>query len=166
VTDLFAAPQGTWQRVSPALATRDRLVAVLVAVPLLLIGVGLLVVPDLAVWVRAIGAVVLVAGAVELAAAWAVAGRQQARWGYRESDEELVITSGVLFRSLTVVPYGRLQYVDVEAGPLQRRLGIATITVHTASPRTAATLPGLPTDEAARLRDVLTARVRERGAGV
>lgn len=67
---------------------------------------------------------------------------------------------------MTLVPYGRLQYVDVEAGPLERRLGIATLTIHTASPATAAVLPGLPTAEAARLRGVLTERVRERGAGV
>lgn len=165
MTDLFAPPRDAWQRVSPALATRDRVVAAAVDVPFVVAGVVVALLP-LQGWVRVLGAVLAVAALVSFAVSWGVAGRQAARRGYLETEDELVLTSGVLFRSLTVVPYGRLQYADVQAGPLQRSLGIATVTVHTASPRTAATLPGLPTDEAARLRDVLTARVRERGAGV
>lgn len=165
MTDLFAPPQDAWQRVSPALATRDRVLAAAVDGPLLVAGVVVAVLP-LPGWVRALGVVLAVAALTSFVVGWVVVGRQVARRGYVETPDELVLTSGVLFRSLTVVPYGRLQYADVEAGPLQRALGIATVTVHTASPRTAATLPGLPSDEAARLRDVLTARVRERGAGV
>ncbi len=165
VDDLFAPPQDAWQRVSPALATRDRLVAAAFWTPFAVAGVVVALVP-LPWWARVLGAVVAVATLVALAADWTLAERRRARRGYLETDDEVVLTEGVLFRSMTVVPYGRLQYVDVEAGPLQRRLGIATLTVHTASPRTAAELPGLPADEAARLRGVLTERVRERGAGV
>ncbi|WP_019145327.1 PH domain-containing protein [Aeromicrobium massiliense] len=165
MTDLFAAPQDAWQRVSPALATRDRVVAAAFWLPFAVAGVVVAVLP-LPVWARVLGGAVAVVALVGLAVDWSLAERRRARRGYLETDDEVLLTEGVMFRSMTVVPYGRLQYVDVEAGPLQRRLGIATLTVHTASPRTAAELPGLPADEAARLRGVLTERVRERGAGV
>ena len=60
-------------------------------------------------------------------------------WAYAERPEELLLRSGVMWRTIVVVPYGRLQYVDVEAGPLARALGIASVQLHTAS---AAPTPG------------------------
>ncbi|MGF1662693.1 MAG: PH domain-containing protein [Kineosporiaceae bacterium] len=87
-------------------------------------------------------------------------------WGYAEREDDLMVRRGVLFRSLTVVPYGRMQYVDVNAGPLDRLFGVATVQLHTASAATDATIPGLVPAEAARLRDRLTARGRARLAGL
>ncbi len=71
-----------------------------------------------------------------------------------------------MFRRLVVVPYGRVQFVDVEAGPVERRLGITRVTLHTASTETAAQVPGVPADEARRLRDRLTDLGRAHDAGV
>lgn len=87
-------------------------------------------------------------------------------WGYAEREDDLMIKRGVLFRALTVVPYGRMQYVDVNAGPLDRLFRVATVQLHTASAATDATIPGLVPAEAARLRDRLTARGRARLAGL
>ena len=53
---------------------------------------------------------------------------------YAERADDLLIRTGIMFRSLVVVPYGRMQYVDVNAGPLARRFGIASVQLHTASP--------------------------------
>jgi len=64
------------------------------------------------------------------------------------------------------VPYGRLQFVDVTAGPLARAFGFATVTLHPASTSTAAAIPGVPLDEAARLRNRLTELGESHGAGV
>ena len=86
--------------------------------------------------------------------------------GYAERDEDLLVRRGVMFRSLVVVPYGRMQFVDVEAGPLARRLGYASVQLHTASPSTDAAIPGLVPDEAARLRDRLARRGEARLAGL
>jgi membrane protein YdbS with pleckstrin-like domain len=72
----------------------------------------------------------------------------------------------VLARTIVVVPYGRLQYVDVEAGPLARALGIASVQLHTASAGTNAQIPGLTSAEAARLRDRLTDRGQAQLAGL
>ena len=103
-----------------------------------------------------------------MAAAWsfAWARRSQRAWGYAENDEDLLVTSGVMFKRLVAVPYGRMQFVDVQAGPLQRSFGVATVTLHTASAETASNIPGLPAAEATRLRNRLTELGESRGAGV
>lgn len=85
--------------------------------------------------------------------------RQDAVWrsgGYAEREDDLFITHGVWFRTLTAVPYGRMQVVNVNSGPIQRALGLATIELVTASASTNASIPGLPAAEATRLRDHLT----------
>ncbi|MBD3779838.1 MAG: PH domain-containing protein [Micrococcales bacterium] len=92
--------------------------------------------------------------------------RQVRAMGYAERADDLLLRRGILFRSMVVVPYGRMQYVDVTAGPLARRFGIASVQLHTASPGTDASIDGLPTAEAARLRDQLASRGEARLAGL
>jgi len=92
--------------------------------------------------------------------------RRYAAWGYLEREDDLVVRRGVLVRRTSVVPYGRMQYVDVTAGPLDRRLGLATVTMHTAAAATDASVPGLLAAEATRLRDRLAALGEARQAGV
>ena len=74
---------------------------------------------------------------------WVQIGRNARWWGYAERDEDLYVRHGVMFRSLVVVPYGRMQYVDVQAGPLEQLFRIASVHLHTASPGTSARIPGL-----------------------
>ena len=92
--------------------------------------------------------------------------RRWAAWGYFEREDDLLVRRGVLVRRTSVVPYGRMQYVDVTAGPLDRRRGIATVTMHTAAAATDAFVPGLLAEEATRLRDHLAALGEARQAGV
>jgi membrane protein YdbS with pleckstrin-like domain len=108
-------------------------------------------------------AVVLVALALW---AWWLIGRQVPAIGYAEQEEDLLVRRGIMWRYIVVVPYGRLQYVDVQAGPVDRLLGISRVQLHTASASTDASIPGLPPEEAARLRDRLTARGQARLAGL
>jgi membrane protein YdbS with pleckstrin-like domain len=163
VDDLFAPPSGDWQRVSPKLATIRR---ILILVPAAVVGlVGVLLVVMLAdLWW--IGAVLVVLALVAGSWGWAWAGRNQRSWGYAENDDDLLVTSGVMFKRLVAIPYGRMQFVDVEAGPLARAYGVATVTLHTASAETAANIPGLPAAEATRLRNRLTELGEAHGAGV
>jgi membrane protein YdbS with pleckstrin-like domain len=77
-------------------------------------------------------------------------------WGYVEREDDLYITHGVMFRNLIAVPYGRMQLVEVESGPLERAYGLASVTLKTANPETGARIPGLTPEEATRLRDRLT----------
>jgi len=92
--------------------------------------------------------------------------RQVRAIGYAERDDDLLIRSGIMFRKLVVVPYGRMQYIDVHVGPLDRVLGIAKVQLHTAAVSTNAIIPGLPIAEAERLRDQLAERGEARMAGL
>ena len=92
--------------------------------------------------------------------------RQVRAMGYALADNHLLWRHGVMFRSITVTPYGRMQFVDTSQGPLARWLGIAEVRLHTASASTDATINGLPVAEAERLRQVLSQRGEERMAGL
>jgi membrane protein YdbS with pleckstrin-like domain len=119
---------------------------------------SLILVPGLTVMLGA-GALAVVAVIALLAAgliADVVAGRRVRAWGYAERSEDLLVRRGVMFRRLSVIPYGRMQYVQVTAGPFERAFGLATVQMHTAAAASDARIPGLPAVEAARLRDQLT----------
>lgn len=76
-------------------------------------------------------------------------------WGYLERDEDLLVRRGVMYQRLSVVPFGRMQTVEVTAGPLERAFRLATVQLHTASASTDARIPGLEAWVAAQLRDRL-----------
>jgi membrane protein YdbS with pleckstrin-like domain len=155
-------PEGVrWSRVSP------RLVWVRLA------GTGVFVLLSLAVAVALVvltgsrlGWLAVVPGVVAGITSVVVVPRQVRAWGYAEREEDLLVRRGIAFRSLTVVPYGRMQYVDVSAGPVDRALGLATVRLHTASASTDASIPGLTRDAAARLRDRLTQAGQAQLAGL
>ncbi len=160
--DVFAPPGVTWTRVSPQLAVvrRGVLGAVMVVVVTAWLVVSLIELPW---WLALVGlAVLLLLGGWW----WWLIGRVVARWGYAERDEDLYIVHGAWWRRLVVVPYGRMQYADVQAGPLDRMVGLASVQMHTASPVTRARIPGLPAEEAARLRDRLTELGETEAAGL
>ncbi len=108
----------------------------------------------------------LVVGVVAIGWSWWLIGRQVRAIGYVERADDLLVVSGILFRRLVVVPYGRMQLVDVRRGPIERYLDLATVQLHTAAATTDATVPGLPPIEAGRLRDRLAALGEERSAGL
>ena len=99
----------------------------------------------------------LVPAAIALFCLWLVPAQVRAL-RYALADTDFVIRRGVFSRSLTLLPYGRIQYVDIYQGPVLRLLGISTIKLSTASAKTDATLSGVPVADAARLRDVLAER--------
>ena len=111
-------------------------------------------------------AAVLVVGAGLVALWWWLSGRRYRAWGYAERDVDLLLRRGVMFRKLTIVPYGRMQFVDVSQGPLARSLGLATVKLHTAAAASDAEIPMLDEPEARRLRDRLTALGEAHAAGV
>ncbi len=164
-------PSGlAWSRVSPKYL-RVRLLGwllgslvwlVIASVPLVLrlTGVWESFPPEWVAW--ALPALVLVS------AVWRglLLPRQVAAIGYAERDDDLLVRQGVFFQRTMVVPYGRMQYVDIAVGPLQRAFGICTLKLHTASPATNALIPGLPTEEGTRLREQLSARGESRLAGL
>ena len=101
---------------------------------------------------------------VVLAAALVIARaplRRYAARGYVMGDDRLRVVRGVLFRSDTVVPFGRVQHIDVDQGPLERAYGLATLTLHTAGNHNASvSLPGLADADARAMRETIRARIR------
>jgi hypothetical protein len=150
-----------WRRVSPKLITVELIARILFTVALLAGGaIGWMLAPY---WVwPAVMAVLVVYGV------WRgiVTVRAVRAWGYAERDQDLLVRHGLLVRRLSIVPYARMQFVDVTAGPLERAFGLATVQLHTAAAATDARIPGLPPGEAARLRDRLTALGEDRAEGL
>jgi membrane protein YdbS with pleckstrin-like domain len=140
-----------WNRVSPLLARMRRTVLLCGGIPLL---AGATVACLFASSVAAL--VVAVVGSGALAWGWFSIGRNLASWGYVERADNLMVTHGMLFKRLCVVPYGRMQLVDVEAGPIERAFGLVHVKLHTAAATTDAKVCGLVPATASELRDRLT----------
>lgn len=86
--------------------------------------------------------------------------RYEAR-GFAMGDDRLRVVRGLLFRSDTVVPFGRVQHIDVQQGPLERFYGLATLTLHTAGSHNASVhLPGLLNEDALVMRETIRAHIR------
>jgi len=85
--------------------------------------------------------------------------RYKAR-GYRLDEDRLRVVKGLLFRSDTVVPFGRVQHIDVEQGPLERLHGLGTLVLHTAgNHNSSVSLPGLLHGDALAMREAIRAHV-------
>ena len=110
-----------------------------------------------------VGALVVVALGSGLA--WFALRRCRA-WRYRERNEDLIVARGVMVQRLSVVPYGRMQFVEVTAGPVERVFGLCTVKLHTAAAASDARIPGLSQAEGARLRDRLTELGEAMAAGM
>ena len=146
----MAADDPEWRRPSTRLGTlRHVQVGALAAA---VVAVGVIV--ALAASTTA-GVVVAIVGLAAGAVADVAALRRVGAWRYTERAADLVVRRGVLFRRTSVVPYGRMQIVDVTAGPFERAFGLASVHLHTAAATSDARIPGLDAAEAARLRDRL-----------
>ena len=106
----------------------------------------------------------VIAGPVLLIALALIIRIPQTRYnarGYQMGADRLRVVRGLLFRSDTVVPFGRVQHIDVHQGPLDRFFGIATLTLHTAGNHNASVaLPGLGEELARAMREDIRAHIR------
>lgn len=156
VWDLW--PDGiSWQPMSPKLRTvwvlrsllNVLILAVIAAVPL-------------TIWLGWDGLLWTLAGYVLLAGLRALAVSRTVRtWGYAERDQDLLVRHGLLTRRLSIVPYGRIQLIDLSAGPIERMFGLTTVQVRTAALGSNTEVPGLDPQVAAALRDRLAVRAAE-----
>jgi len=162
-TDAAFTYEAGWTPVSPKLITARRITLALVYILVVAVAVALFLIPDVPLWIAGVTAGVVLAIFVWL---WWLIGRRVRSYGYAERDDDLLVASGILFRRLVIVPYGRMQLVDVQAGPIDRALGVTTVQLHTAAATTDAAIPGLLPDDAAALRDRLAVRGEQRSTGL
>jgi membrane protein YdbS with pleckstrin-like domain len=150
-----------WRRVSPKLITVELISrGTLTVVMLIGLLIGSIFAPH---WLWYAGMALVVLFGIWRAI---VTVRAVRAWGYAERDNDLLVRHGLLIRRLSIVPYARMQYVDVTAGPLERAFRLATVQLHTAAAASDARVPGLPPAEASRLRDRLTALGEDRAEGL
>jgi len=164
--DPFAAPSevegARWLPVSPRLAAVRR-ISVLGPFSVVAVAAVVASVVFFPAWATAL---IVTVGAAWLAWTFWLIGRQVRATGYALRTDDLLVVSGIMFRRLVIVPYGRMQLVDVSRGPIDRHFSLATVQLHTAAATTDATVPGLPLDEAKALRDQLAALGEQRSAGL
>ena len=81
--------------------------------------------------------------------------------GYQMGSDRLRVVRGLVFRSDTVVPFGRVQHIDVSQGPVERAYGLGTLVLHTAGNHNASvSLPGLAHADAMAMREEIRAHVK------
>jgi membrane protein YdbS with pleckstrin-like domain len=80
------------------------------------------------------------------------------RWRWSAGSRALELRHGVVILRASVVPYHRLQQIDVVRGPLERLLGLATLTLRTAAATSDARIPGIDAESADEVRRRLLER--------
>jgi uncharacterized protein len=153
---------GDWKHPSPRLSSMWR--AQVAALTVIVAALGGL--PAGVHWGPAAGVGVAVAAGLAGVLTERFAQRRVRAWAYCEREDDLLVSRGVLITRLSVVPYGRMQFVDVVAGPIERSFGLATVRMHTAAAASDARIPGLAQAEADRLRDQLAALGEAKAAGI
>jgi uncharacterized protein len=108
---------------------------------------------DVGLW---IAGVPLVALLLALPLGFWYADRRFERTAFRLDVDGLEIRDGLWWRRATRVARARVQHTDINRGPLDRWLGLATLKVYTAGTRLdAINLGGLPAERAIAMRDAL-----------
>ncbi|WP_369826470.1 PH domain-containing protein [Subtercola sp. Z020] len=95
-----------------------------------------------------------------------VAPRRARAIGYQLRSDDLLFRQGIMFFRIVSVPYGRMQLIDVNRGPLARLLGLSDLKFVTAAAATGVSIPGLPEAEADELRDRLVELAESRRSGL
>ena len=171
VTDQPAAPAsprrgldpvpGEWRRVSPRYVWVDLVGSIISG----LVATAAFTVPfwvTQMLWLLVIPAVVLVIAIIVAA----FTPRRVRAIGYRLRDDDLLVRRGIMFQRFAAVPYGRMQLVDVNRGPLDRALGLAEVKLVTAASASNVSVPGLPMADAEELRDRLVDLAESRRVGL
>ncbi len=159
--DALPEDEGELTRLHPNYAHALRVQTTFTAIPFLIAALGAEFVVREEAILPASG---IIAGPVLLIAILLILRIPMRRYsarGYQMSADRLRVVRGLLFRSDTVVPFGRVQHIDVNQGPLERFFGIATLTLHTAGNHNASvSLPGLQEDLAREMRETIRAHIR------
>ena len=83
------------------------------------------------------------------------------RRGYAVRDKDILYKAGVFWRSVTAVPYNRVQHAETGNSPMERRFGLARLTVFTAGTASGdLRIEGLDEARGERLRIFVVGKVR------
>lgn len=80
-------------------------------------------------------------------------------YGLRTQD--IIYKSGLIWRNETIVPFNRIQHVEITQGPLERKFGISKLKVFTAGgSQSDLVIPGLIDQEANRIKSFLIEKIK------
>ncbi|CAN5635877.1 hypothetical protein BH23PSE2_BH23PSE2_07720 [soil metagenome] len=146
--------QGAWQRLPPRAQTLfvlGNLVAYGIAALVALVAAGLLLPWEALKLPLSLALLAL----LPLLGVWLARKQYRHTW-WRLDAQGFALRRGRMWHQETRVPTSRVQHLDLKRGPLERRFGLATLTIHTAGTRhSAVSVGGLDADDAERLRDLL-----------
>ena len=141
----------------PAFVTTSRILSALSLLPFV-IGAGVLEIARVLPSGSFLVPILLLYGFI----AFVVPARKYRHWGYDMGTDRIRIVRGYMFYHDTIVPFGRIQHIDVDQGPIDRRYGLATLTVHTAGNHNSkVALPGLSHSDALAMREAIRAAIRQ-----
>jgi len=146
--------------VDPSYESVIRVIVLLVGVPM---AVGISAVDHF--WIAKAGGPVWLLTLVALGAVAAITvlapSRRYARIGYSLGHDALRVARGYLFRVDTIVPFVRVQHIDLRQGPVERAFGLSSLVLHTSgSHNSTVTLPGLPSATAAAMRETIRKHIQ------
>jgi membrane protein YdbS with pleckstrin-like domain len=159
-TNRLDVEAGEWRRVSPKYVMVELVSSIIWSVILLGVATVLIV---LGLWW---GWIALAAAALFSIIELIVAPRRARAYGYRLREDDLLFRRGIMFQRFVAVPYGRMQLIDVNRGPIARWLGLSDLKFVTAAAATGVSIPGLPAADAEQLRDRLVELAESRRAGL
>jgi membrane protein YdbS with pleckstrin-like domain len=158
--DPLELPGVTWRRVSPRLVWVEVVSGAGFLLVLVAAGIVMFL---LQVWIAvAVLGVIAIVAIVNLA----LTPRRVRSIGYQLREDDLVFRRGIMWQRFVAVPYGRMQLVDINRGPLARGLGLSELKFVTAAASAGVTIPGLTEAEAEHLRDHLVSVAESRRAGL
>jgi hypothetical protein len=99
-----------------------------------------------------------VSGALTLAALWIVYYQSFSfrYMGYAVRDRDITFREGWLWRTTATVPFNRVQHCDIRQGLVERRFGLAKLTIYTAGGESSdIEIPGLRHDHAEQLKSFI-----------
>lgn len=150
----------SWRRVSPKLVWVELAGGAIVALVAAAIAVGMFI---LQAWVPFVIVSLFVAGTI---VKLVITPRRVRSIGYQLREDDLLFRRGIMWQRFVAVPYGRMQLIDINRGPVARALGLSELKFVTAAAAAGVTLPGLAEADADALRDQLVALAESRRAGL
>jgi membrane protein YdbS with pleckstrin-like domain len=154
-------PATEWRRVSPKYVVVD-FVGTLVFAVIAVVATSIPAFLTGLTWLWALPGSLAVIFVVTLA----LTPRRVRAIGYQLRDDDLLFRRGLMFQRFVSVPYGRMQLVDINRGPLDRAVGLSELKFVTAAAASGVVIPGLPEADAEELRDRLVALAETRRAGL
>ncbi len=161
MTDRLELPGIAWRRVSPKYIVVD-------IIGTLVFTVAAVIVASLPAFFSAVAWLWVIPGAILVIMLIVVAfiPRRVRSIGYHLRDDDLLFRRGLLFQRFVAVPYGRMQLVDINRGPVSRVLGLSDLRFVTAAASSGVAIPGLTVADAEELRDRLVELAESRRVGL